>query len=246
MKTVIIVQARMGSTRLPGKVLREVGGKPLLAYELERLCRVRLADEIVVATTTGDADTAVVELCGRLGVACTRGPEDDVLARYHAAAVAHGADVVVRITADCPVIDPAIVDEAIAAYRNAGGELDYVSNGLEDSFPRGMDVEVLSMRALDEAFNEAQAQDEREHVTPFIYRHPERYRLANLRCAEMLAHHRWTVDTPEDFELVSRIIGTLYPANPAFGMADILALLARHPGWSEINAHVMQKTVTTN
>lgn len=246
MKTVIIVQARMGSTRLPGKVLREVDGKPLLAYELERLQRVRLADEIVVATTTGDADLQVVALCEQLGVAVTRGPEDDVLARYHAAALAHGADVVVRITADCPVIDPEVVDQTIAMYRDAGEAYDYVSNALEDSFPRGLDAEVFSMRALDEAFHQARAQDEREHVTPFIYRQPERYKLGNLRCEAMLAQHRWTVDTPEDFELVSRIIGALYPSNPAFGLADVIALLERHPQWSGINAHVVQKTVTTN
>lgn len=245
MKTVIIVQARMGSTRLPGKVLREVDGKPLLAYELERLRRVRLADELVVATTTGDADLPVVALCRQLGVAVTRGPEDDVLARYHAAAVEHAADVIVRITADCPVIDPAIVDQTIAMYRDARGAYDYVSNALEDSFPRGMDAEVFAMRALDEAFREARAQDEREHVTPFIYRQPGRYRLGNLACARMLAQHRWTVDTPEDFALVARIIGALYPADPAFGLADILALLERHPQWSDINAHVVQKTVGT-
>ncbi|MBS4096877.1 MAG: glycosyltransferase family protein [Sulfuricella sp.] len=241
MRTVIIVQARMTSTRLPGKVLKTVLGKPLLEYQIERLRRVKLADEIVIATTVNETDQPIVELCQRLGVSCTRGSEEDVLARYYEAAKQYRADVVVRVTSDCPVIDPEVIDEAIRFYLDRQGECDYVSNGLKRTYPRGMDAEVFPFRVLAEAYNEAVDPPEREHVTPFIYRRPQRYRVANVMLEQNQGNHRWTVDTLEDLELVSRIIADLYPVNPSFSMQDILDLLARHPDWSEINAHIEQK-----
>lgn len=243
MKTVIIVQARMTSTRLPGKVLKQVLGKPLLEYQLERLKRVKNASEIVIATTTNETDQPIVEWCQHLGVAFFRGSEPDVLARYHDAAEAHKAEVIVRITSDCPLIDPEIVDRAIAHYLSHIDTLDYVSNGLELTYPRGMDVEVFSRRALDEANAEAMTQEEHEHVTPFIYHRPERYRLANIALPERQDHHRWTVDTVEDLELVSRIIRALYPTTPAFSLKDILSLLQQHPDWANLNVHIRQKTL---
>jgi spore coat polysaccharide biosynthesis protein SpsF len=243
LNTVIIVQARMTSTRLPGKVLLEVAGKPLLEYQIERLRRATLADQVVVATTVNEADEPIVALCRRLAVPVWRGAEHDVLARYHDAALAHHADVVVRVTSDCPVIDPQVLDATIACYLGEGGQLDYVSNSLERSFPRGLDVEVLSFKVLAEAYIEALDEEEREHVTPFLYRRPERYRLANLACPEDLSGHRWTVDTPEDFALVAHLIGGLYPVLPQFGLADMLAWLKGRPQLSALNAHIEQKTV---
>ena len=180
MKTVVIVQARMTSTRLPGKVLKEVMGKSLLEYQIERLQRAKLADGIVIATTSNDTDQPIVELCERLDVACFRGSEHDVLARYHDAATLHQANTVVRVTSDCPLIDPAVIDQLICFYLEHVEEYDYVTNCLKRTYPRGMDVEVFSFRVLHEAFMEAVEQEEREHVTPFIYHHPERYRLANI------------------------------------------------------------------
>lgn len=235
MNTAIVVQARMGSSRLPGKVLKDIAGRPMLSYQIERLRRVKRAERIVVATTDQPADDAVERFCQKEKIACVRGSEHDVLARYHLAIERFPADVVVRITADCPLIDPAIVDEAIAAY-----EPDYVSNMLETTYPYGMAVEVFSAQALREAHREAKDPAEREHVTPFIYRHPERYRLRSLTMAPNLSHHRWTVDTPEDFELVSRLLKTL---KPHFTLQDVLAVLDEHPDWCAINAHVEQKAL---
>lgn len=244
MKTIIIVQARMTSTRLPGKVLKEVRGKSLLEYQIERLRQVRLADEIVIATTTNDADQPIIELCERLGAAYYRGPEEDVLSRYYEAATHFGANVVVRVTSDCPLIDPGVMDEVIGLYINNRDKYDYVSNTLERTYPRGLDTEVFSMAALKKAYNEAREQPEREHVTLFIYRRPEQFRLANSSSAIDYSHHRWTVDTPEDFELIKRIFLGLYPVNSRFTWLEILDLLNENPEWVEINAGVKQKEVT--
>lgn len=245
LKTVIIVQARMTSTRLPGKVLLEVAGKPLLEYQIERLRRARLADQIVVATTVNAADEPIVALCQRLSVPVWRGSEHDVLARYHDAAAAHHADVVVRVTSDCPVIDPQVLDATIGYYLNRRGQLDYVSNSLARSFPRGLDAEVFAFKSLAEAFAEAVDEEEREHVTPFLYRRPQRYRLANVACREDLSGHRWTVDTPEDFALISHLIGALHPVLPRFGLWDMVAWLKGRPAISALNAHIEQKSLKT-
>lgn len=239
MRVVLINQARMTSTRLPGKVLKPVLGKPLLAYQLARLKRAKRVDEIVVATTLNAADDPIVDLCRELGVSVYRGDELDVLDRYYQAAMAHVADVVVRVTSDCPVIDPVIVDQVIAAY--AGGGYDYIANTRERTYPRGMDTEVFSMRALTEAWQEGRLPYEREHVTPFLYRHPERYRIGNVASGRDLGQHRWTVDTPEDLDLIERIFGALYAAKPEFTLDDILAQFTLHPDWMQINQHIRQK-----
>ena len=241
MNKVIIVQARMASTRLPGKVMMKVLGKPLIEYLIERLRRVRFADGLVIATTDNGTEKPIAELCHRLSVTCFRGPEDDVLARYHLAAHAVAADIVVRITSDCPIIDPLVIDEIICFFDMHTNEFDYVTNALVRSFPRGMDVEVFPISVLDEAFNEAKDPAEREHVTPFIYRHPERYRIGHVVRDGDASDHRWTVDTPEDFELVRRIIEALYPLKPDFGLEEVLELIVRNPDWMMVNAAVRQK-----
>jgi spore coat polysaccharide biosynthesis protein SpsF len=241
MTTAIVVQARMGATRLPGKVLKPIAGRPMISYQLERLRRAKKAERLVVATTDKPADDAIAAFCVEAGVHCVRGSEADVLARYHDALQRFPADAVVRVTADCPLIDPALVDVAIAAFEP--GQYDYVSNMLEHTYPYGMAVEVMSADALREAHREAKRPEEREHVTPFIYRHPERYRLKSLTMTPNLSHHRWTVDTREDLELVSRILQALYPRKPQFTMQDVLALLEEHPDWCRINAHVEQRKV---
>ncbi|MEB3828476.1 glycosyltransferase family protein [Phormidium sp. CCY1219] len=241
MKTVIITQARMTSTRLPGKVLKRVLGKPLLEYQLERLRRVKLADEIVIATTTNQTDDPIVDLCDRLSVAYFRGSEEDVLERYYQAATAHQADVVVRVTSDCPLIDPQVIDTAIDYYLQNQPTYDYVSNCIKRTYPRGMDTEVFSSSVLEQAFLEATAQPDREHVTPFLYRQPERYCLGYVTYSEDCSHHRWTVDTPEDFELIQKIIEAVYPDRPKFTLEDCLKLLQQHPKWYLINSQIAQK-----
>lgn len=242
MRTVIIVQARMTSTRLPGKVLLPLAGEPMLTRLVERLRRVERADAIVIATTTNATDDAIADLCSRLEVPCHRGSEHDVLSRYADASRLHGAHVVVRITADCPLIDPELIDQVIAVYE--AGDADYVSNMLPPTWPYGMAVEVFSASALAQAHTEARQAAEREHVTPFLYGHPERYRLRNVASPVDLSHHRWTVDTPEDYQLVQRLFETLYPIMPRFTQADVLQLLDRHPDWVAINQHIRQKPAT--
>lgn len=243
MKLGIINQARMTSTRLPGKVMLPVQGRPLLDYQLERLQRVRRADLVILATTTNATDDVLADFCARRGIACHRGPEDDVLTRFYDAARAHDLDLVVRVTSDCPVIDPAVVDAVIEAFLTAEPRPDYFSNTQTRSFPRGMDTEVFTFAALAEAHEQGRRDYEREHVTPFLYGNPDRFRIGQMVAPEDQSQHRWTVDTPEDFELIRRMIEALYPQNPEFTLADCLALFDAHPEWMAINAHVRQKAL---
>lgn len=231
----------MTSTRLPGKVLKPVLGKPLLEYQISRLQLVKLADEIVIATTTNQTDEPIVELCKSLSVAYFRGSEDDVLSRYYGAATAHKADVVVRVTSDCPLIDPQVIERVIDYYLQNQLHYDYVSNSLKRTYPRGMETEVFPFSVLQETFREATAQPDREHVTPYIYRQPERYRLGHVFYSEDCSHHRWTVDTPEDFDLIQKIIEAIYPEKPNFTLEDCLRLLQKQPEWYFINSHIKQK-----
>lgn len=244
MRTVIIVQARMGSTRLPGKVLLEVMGRPLLDYQMERLSRCARAASVAIATTTSQGDQPLVEFCRARGIPCFRGDEQDVLSRYHGAAREFRAEAVVRATADCPLIDPAIVDRVIARLEEDQA-LDYVSSVLERTYPRGMDCEAFRFAALDAAHREAVKPAEREHVTPFIWANPGRFRLAGVSHSNDLSRHRWTVDTPEDFALIRNLLEEIHPANPRFGLEDCLAALERHPDWPLLNAEVEQKKTFT-
>ncbi len=237
---VAVVQARMGSTRLPGKVLRPVLGRPLLDYLVQRLGRARRVSALTIATSTNPADDAIVEYCRQAGAPCVRGDELDVLARYHQAARAASAEVVVRVTADCPLLDPAVVDLVVERFLR--GDVDYASNTMVRSYPRGLDVEVFSMSALELAFSEAREPAEREHVTPFIWRRPERFRLANVVHATDQSRYRWTVDADADLELIRRMLEALYPDRGVeFDLDDCLALMARHPDWIHLNAHVEQR-----
>jgi spore coat polysaccharide biosynthesis protein SpsF len=224
--------------------MKKVLDKTLLEYQLERLLRVKHADQVLIATTDHGEERPIVELCHKLGVPFFRGPEHDVLARYYGAATAYEANVVVRITSDCPLIDPAVVDKVISFYLAHQGEYDYVSNTFPElTYPRGMDVEVFSFLALKEAYAEAVDQAEREHVTIFIKRRQEKYRIKNLPYKQDYSHYRWTVDTPEDFELINKMISALYPTNPNFTLEDCLNLLAQHPEWTKINEQIKQKLV---
>lgn len=243
MRVVIIVQARMGSTRLPGKVMKPVLGVPMLVRQLQRLARCKLSDAIVVATTTRPEDTPIVDLVASTADPhCYRGPEDDVLARYLGAAKACEADAVVRVTADCPLIDPEIVDLAISTYLRERSHIAYVTNGVIRTYPRGLDVEVFPIGALETAEAEAISASDREHVTPFIWRRPERFPRYDLTDDADNSHLRWTVDTLDDFLLITRIYEMLFPSNPTFGYQDALGLIRAHPELSVLNAHVQQKS----
>ena len=241
MKTVIIVQARMTSTRLPGKVLKTVLNKPLLEYQLERLREVKLADEVIIATTINSSDQPIIDLCDCLSIPFYRGSEEDVLSRYYEAAMQFQADTIVRITSDCPLIDPEIIDRVIDYYQQNHPNFDYVSNCLGRTYPRGMDTEVFSFKSLDEAFNQATAQGDREHVTPFIYRQFDRYNLGQVNYFQNHSEHRWTIDTLEDFELIKIIIESLYPSKPKFSLQDCLDLSSQNSEWRMINKYIEQK-----
>ncbi|MCK5082502.1 MAG: glycosyltransferase family protein [Candidatus Omnitrophica bacterium] len=241
MKVAIIVQARMGSTRLPGKIMKSVLGKPLLEYLLERLQRVEKSDEICVATTTKLQEQSILDVCSRMSVKTFRGSEEDVLQRYFLAAQYLKADAIVRVTSDCPLIDPAEIDKLIGCYLENLNRYDYIADGPKRSYPWGMGSEIFSFEALKQAYENAKSKPEREHVTPYIYWNPHLFRLGNLAYKEDQKDHRWTVDTPEDFELVTKIIENLCPIKPEFSIEDILNLVQENPEWKEINCHVVQK-----
>jgi spore coat polysaccharide biosynthesis protein SpsF len=245
MTTVIVVQARMSSTRLPGKVLKPILGYPMLYFQLERLMEVKQASRIVVATTTSPADDLIAAFCLANGFEFIRGSEDDVLSRYAEVATQFDASCIVRITSDCPLIDPPLVDFAISVFTTSKPPFDYVSNMIDPSWPYGMAVEVFSAKALLEANSEASQAAEREHVTPFIYWRPDRFRVKSITMTPDFSFHRWTVDTAEDFELVERIFKCLYPINPHFRMLDVMTLLDKHPEWLFINRHIIQKSLPT-
>lgn len=240
-RVVVIVQARMGSTRLPGKSLKKILDKPLFGYVGERLAACKEVSQFVIATTTSPLDDPIADYCTAHDIACFRGSEEDVLQRYQGAAEKFHADVIVRVTGDCPLTDPAIVDEAVRLFRS--GHYDYVSNVIKRTYPRGFDVEVFSKNALEKAASSAVNPSEREHVTPYIHHHPELFRIGDLSCAEDTSFYRLTVDHQEDFELVSKIILELFPKNPYFSLQDVLRLLRKHPDWAQINAHIKQKEI---
>jgi spore coat polysaccharide biosynthesis protein SpsF len=236
----IVVQARMLSTRLPGKVLKEVLGKPLLLHLVERLRRVTLIDGIVIATSVDPADDVISAFCDREGLHVVRGSQENVLSRIYAASKAFGLEALVRITADCPLIDPMLIDKGLSAFH--AGSYDYLSNTLDRTFARGMDFEIIRFSSLEKAFFEATSAYDKEHVTPFIYKQPERFRLANVLQHKNEAHLRLTVDEESDFVLTKKILEALYPKNPEFVMADIRELLQQNPALEQINAHVAQKS----
>ena len=242
-RVAIIIQARMGSTRYPGKPLKTVAGKPLLGYLIDRVKAVKRADRIVVATSIAPQDAQIAEFCQQWGVDLYRGSEQDVLDRYYQAAKAFQTDIIVRITGDCPLIDPKVVDQVIEYYLAHVPHYDYVSNMLKPGFPRGMDVEIFSFEALQRIHVLAKAPEEREHVTLYLYEHPDQFAIGNVSYKKDLSHHRWTVDTEEDFQLVSRLLEALSPKNPLFTIEEIENEMNQHPDWFLLNAQIKQKPV---
>jgi spore coat polysaccharide biosynthesis protein SpsF len=238
-KITIIIQARMGSTRLPGKVLMDLRGRTVLARVVGRLRRATRVDEIVVATTDCVADDAIVRECSRLGVSTFRGSEVDVLDRYYQAARLFAAGIVVRITSDCPVIDPQLVDETICIFHQQRG--DYASNAFPRTYPRGLDTEVFTIAALEQAWRDAREPYEREHVTPYFYEHPELFRLVSQRGQIDYSQYRWTLDTAEDLELLHTIYARFDDGD--FSWSDAIQLMEREPELAELNSHVVQKAL---
>ncbi len=239
----IVIQARVGSSRLPGKVLLDLAGAPLLLRMVERVARIRTAADIVVATTTDGEDDAVAELCTRAGIDVFRGHPTDLLDRHYEVATVWGSEVIAKVPSDCPLIDPALIDQVFARF--AVGDCDYASNLHPASFPDGHDTEVFSRELLETAWREAVLPMEREHTTPFMWERPERFRLANVVWEpqadgtpgrDYSLSHRWTIDYPEDYVFIRSVYEELFPQTEAFGLYDVLALLERKPEIHEINA----------
>jgi len=240
-KILTVVQARMGSSRLPGKILLPLAGQPLLVRMVERVQRAHLAGTVVVATTTDAADDAVAACCAAHGLECFRGDALDLLDRHYQAARHYQADVILKVPSDCPLIDPAIIDEVVRFYLDFSERYDFVSNLHPATFPDGNDVEVMPFGALETAWREAKRPLEREHTTPFFWENPDRFRLANVTWdtgQDFSMSHRWTIDYPEDYAFISAVYDVLYPTKPGFGLNDILQLLAQRPDIAQLNAHL--------
>lgn len=236
MKIVGIVQARMSSTRLPGKVLKPLAGRPMLERLVERLLEARLIDGIVIATSDQAEDDPIEVLARETGVGCFRGSMTDVLDRYYQAACRFKAGHVVRITGDCPLIDPEIIDAVLEVHLKGG--FDYSTNTWVLTYPDGLDTDVMQFSALEQAWLEAQLPSEREHVTPYIRNHPEIFSRGEVEGEHDYSGLRWTVDEPEDYEFVSRIYDLLHPGKPTFGWRDVLSLLEEQPQLNAINTHI--------
>lgn len=241
LKIVATIEARMTSSRLPGKVLLDLCGKPDLQHIIERLKRSRYLDDVVVATTVNETDEPIVNLCQELGCSYYRGSEEDVLLRVLGAAQSVQADIIVEITGDCPVIDWRHVDHLVEMFFSA--EYDYTANIIERTFPRGFDTQVFPVKVLDEVNRITNDPTDHEHVSLYIYRHPEKYRLGNWRAPEELYHPELeiTLDTPEDYELIKNIYERLYPVNPDFSALDVVRLMLDNPDLGQITAGVRRK-----
>jgi spore coat polysaccharide biosynthesis protein SpsF len=226
-RTIAIIQARLSSRRLPGKVLRDIAGKTMLEWVTTRVRRASFITQVVVATTTGPKDDLIVEECRRLDVACHRGSELDVLDRYYRAARQHDADVVIRVTSDCPLIDPREIERVIVSFRAACPS--YASNSIVPGCLRGLDTEIMTMESLARAWREARHHYHRARVTPYIYQNPHLFRVLATRLPtdRDLSGHRWTVDTQEDLEMVRALCSEL--SGDRFGWQEALAMVERLP-----------------
>lgn len=240
LRAVAVIQARTGSTRLPRKVLEDIGGEPMLSRVVARVRRASRVDAVVVATTTSPSDDVLASLATERGWLLTRGSVDDVLDRYHQAAEEHGGDVILRVCSDCPLTSPEVIDRVIAAVADDEG-VDYAANNFEPAtYPKGLDVEAFTRAALSTAWTSDDRPEWREHVTPFIRQHPERFRHADVRHSEDLSSVRWTVDTAEDLALVRRLVDA---APEAATWEEMVAIQRAHPEWAALNVHVRQKRV---
>lgn len=241
-KIIAIVQARMGSTRLPGKVLTDLGGATVLARVVERVRRSARVDQVVIATSVSPIDQPIVSECERLNVACFRGSEEDVLDRYFRAAQRFDGETVLRVTSDCPLTDPTLIDGLIQAF--AEREVDFACNVAPRTYPRGLDAEVFTLRALAKAREMADMPHQREHVTTVFYERPDVFRMTSVRSERDYSRYRWTLDTNDDLRLIRQIYQS-FGNRSDFTWRDVIALMERNPQLENINAHVVQKPVRT-
>lgn len=234
-----LIQARMSSTRLPKKVMRLIGGEPMLFRQIERLRDSKRVDQWAVVTSTDPTDAELVSECTKRGCQVFAGSLEDVLDRYYKAALAIRPSQVVRVTGDCPIIDPEIIDDLID-FHMAGG-FEYSSNALEPTFPDGLDCEIINWSVLEQAWKEAKLPSEREHVTPFIYKDfktAPKFKIGSYKSQINYSHFRWTVDEVRDFELITEIFENLYTHNPKFRTGDVLELLKKKPALASLNSSI--------
>lgn len=236
MKVIGIVQARMGSTRLPGKMLKEIKGKPIIEYVFDRILPSQKMTEVWLATTTDSSDDVLAEWASKKGIKCYRGSEQDVLDRYYQTAKLAEAEVVVRITGDCPLADYQVIDRVVGEYLAEAPKFVYVCNTQPPTFPDGLDTEVFSFASLEKAWQEAKMQSEREHVTPYIWKNPDLFPRKNITNSIDLSSLRWTLDTQEDLDLITLIIEAVEAELQYSGFERILEIFNEHPEWTNINA----------
>lgn len=233
----VIIQARLGSSRLPGKVLTDIEGKPMLWHIIQRVKQAKKVDKVIVATTDLKEDEKVVDVAKSCGVDFFQGSEHDVLDRYYQAAKTFGATTIVRVTGDCPVVDPVLLDRVVEFFLQGG--YDHVSTAYpKATFPDGLDLWVFSFSALEKAWKEARLVSEREHVTPYMWSHPELFNIATFENSKDLSHMRWTVDEEKDLRFIKEIYKRLYSPEKVFLMKDIIVLLEKEPHLQEINGTI--------
>lgn len=238
MKITVILQARMSSNRLPGKVLKLILGLPMLAHQVLRVQRATQVDKVIIATSDHASDDDIANLCRNLNVTCFRGNLNNVLDRFYQAHLLYPSEHIVRLTGDCPLTDPATIDNVI--IRHKAGGFDYTSNCEPATFPDGLDVEVMTSQALKSAWLYAIKPSELEHVTPFIRNNPEQFNCGSFINERDLSAHRWTVDEQADFNFVEKIYQDLYPSNKAFDLQDILKHLDKYPDLIKINQGIIR------
>lgn len=243
MKVVCLVQARVGSTRLPGKILKEICGKTILHHEIDRLKKCKEIDEIVIATTDKEDDDKIVNEAKKLSVKYFRGSENDVLSRFYYSAKENNADIIVRVTSDCPCIDFEILDKMLIYFKDKYKEkqIDYLSNTINRTYPRGYDIEIFTFSALEKSYINAKKEYEREHVTPYIYDKTNNFLKLSFENKEDYSEYRVTLDTIEDFIVIKNIFENLYYKNPYFKLNDVVQYLNNNLHIVDINKHIEQK-----
>jgi spore coat polysaccharide biosynthesis protein SpsF len=238
-KKIVIMQARMQSTRLHGKIMKKICDKTILEHDILRVSKSKTIDEIIIATSDDPADEVIAQEAYKLGIKFFRGSETDVLSRYYFVANEHNADIIIRITSDCPLYDWQVLDDMVDYFTNK--DFDYLCNFLARTYPRGLETEIFTFDSLEKAHFKAKLDHEREHVTPYIWQNPSLFKLGNYKAKVNNSQHRWTLDTEADFSLINTIYNHLYPKNNYFTTNDILELFEANPNLFYINSHIEQK-----
>jgi spore coat polysaccharide biosynthesis protein SpsF len=238
-KIIAIAQARIGSTRLPGKVMMKIKDKTLLELYINRVRPSKYIDKIIIATTVNSADDIIEQLAVKIGIECFRGNENDLLDRYYQCAKKYNANLIVRITPDDPFVDHEVIDRAIDIFIN--DKVDFVTNHFDPTYPEGLDIEVYSFAAMEKSWKEAKLLSEREHVFPYIQNNPDKFKIVNFKQEKDYSHLRWTIDHACDFEMTKKIYDFLYDKKQIFLQEDILKLIGEHPEIAEMNSHIKRK-----